>query len=133
MSIYMKLQYKTKFTDKEILKKAIKKAKYTYVERQNELICTIACYELHLIKDKNEEYKIVTHGYNDFKYQIKEFRDTVTPIYEKLLIQAEKLTQAKLQKQICDNIKTKVTKSMTMKLVQEERYDDNSIVLTINL
>lgn len=38
-----------------------------------------------------------------------------------------------LQKQICDNIKTKVAKSMTMKLVQEERYDDNSIVLTINL
>ena len=38
-----------------------------------------------------------------------------------------------LQKQICDNIKTKVAKSMTMKLVQEERYDDNSIILTINL
>lgn len=127
MSIYMKLQYKTKFTDKEILKKAIKKAKYTYVERQNELICTINWYQLHLIKDKNEEYEIVTHGYNDFEYEIKQFKDTVTPIYKKLL------TQAKLQKQICDNIKTKVAKSMTMKLVQEERYDDNSIILTINL
>ena len=126
MSVYMRLKYKTKFTDKEILKRAIEQAKYTCIDNENELICNITFYELHLRKNKNKEYEIIAQGYNDYKGKIQEFKNKITPLYNQL-------AQEQLQKQICDEIKKKVAKSKAMKLIQEETCEDNSIILTISV
>ena len=52
MSIYMQLKYKTKITDKEVLKKVFKEMKVIYKELNDELICNIYFYELHFRKNK---------------------------------------------------------------------------------
>lgn len=126
MSVYMKLKYKTKFNDKEILKKAFKKAKVHYLEKDNELICDIEFYELHFIKSKTGEYEIQTRGYNDWKDDIKHFRDKVSEHYNQL-------AKEKVQKQICDNIKSQIKKNPSYKLEQEEVLEDNSVLLTISI
>ena len=126
MSIYMQLKYKTKLSNKEVLKQAFKEANIEYVEKGEELICDIGYYELHFKKNKNGEYEIKTHGYNDWKDDIKDFRDTITNYYNTL-------SKEQIQKQICNDIKSKVAKSSSMSLIQEETLDDNSIVLTISV
>ena len=126
MSVYMQLKYKTKFTDKETLKKVFKKMKVTYFEEGNELICDIDFYELHFVKNKVGEYEIKTEGFNDWKDDIKDFRDKITKHYNLF-------AQELIQKQICNNIKSKVAKSSSMKLEQEEVLEDNSILLTISI
>ena len=42
-------------------------------------------------------------------------------------------TAIDIQKQICNNIKSKIAKSSSMKLEQEEVLEDNSILLTISI
>ncbi|MCM1264970.1 MAG: hypothetical protein NC200_02120 [Candidatus Gastranaerophilales bacterium] len=128
MSIYMQLKYKTKFTDKEILKKALKALKYNFNEEEDEIICNISYYELHLKKNNDGEYEIKTSGYNDWKDEIIAFREELLPIYNGL---AQK--QKQLQQQICNNIKQKISKNPSMRLEQEEVLEDNSIVLTIKV
>lgn len=126
MSVYMKLKYKTKFNDKEVLKKTFKKAKVHYIEQNNELICNIDFYELHFIKSKTGEYEIKTEGYNDWKDDIKKFRDKIAEHYHQL-------AKEKVQKQICDNIKSQIKKNTSYKLEQEEVLEDNSVLLTISI
>lgn len=126
MSIYMQLKYKTKFTDKEILKKAFIKAKVVYIEKNEELICDIGYYELHFKKSKTGEYEIKTAGYNDWKDDIKDFRNKISKHYEQL-------AKEQLQKQICTNIKMEIAKSSSMRLEQEEILEDNSVLLTISI
>lgn len=126
MSVYMQLKYKTKFTDKETLKKVFKKMKVTYFEEGNELICDIDFYELHFVKNKVGEYEIKTEGFNDWKDDIKDFRDKITKHYNLF-------AQELIQKQICNNIKSKVAKSSSMRLENEEILEDNSVLLTISV
>lgn len=38
-----------------------------------------------------------------------------------------------IQKQVCNNIKSKITKNSYMRLEQEEVLEDNSILLTISI
>ena len=85
MSIYVHLKYKTKFTDKEILKKALKKANVSYREQKGEFVCSISFYDLHFKKNKDGEYEIITKGYDDWKDDIIEFREKITTHYNKFL------------------------------------------------
>lgn len=126
MSIYMQLKYKTKITDKEVLKKVFKEMKVIYKELNDELICNIDFYELHFRKNKAGEYEIRTQGYNDFKKGITDFREKITNTYNQLI-------KKSLQKEICKSIKTKVDKNSSMSLLKEEILEDNSVVLTINV
>lgn len=49
-------------------------------------------------------------------------------------VQKNKLTtNDNIQEQICNNIKSKVAKSYSMKLENEEILEDNSILLTISV
>ena len=122
----MQLKYKTKLSDKEVLKKVFKELKIIYQDHNDELVCDINYYELHLKKNKGGEYEIRTKGYNDWKEEIIDFRKKITDYYNKLI-------QNNQQKEICQSIKTKVAKSSSMSLIQEETLEDNSIVLTISV
>lgn len=49
-------------------------------------------------------------------------------------VQKNKLTtNDNIQEQICNNIKSKVAKSSSMKLENEEILEDNSVLLTISV
>lgn len=49
-------------------------------------------------------------------------------------VQKNKLTtNYNIQEQICNNIKSKVAKSYSMKLENEEILEDNSVLLTISV
>ena len=122
----MQLKYKTKLSDKEVLKNVFKELKIIYQDLNDELVCDIDFYELHLKKNKAGEYEIRTEGYNDWKEEIIDFREKITDCYNKLI-------QNNQQKEICKSIKTKVAKSSSMSLIQEETLEDNSIVLTISI
>lgn len=126
MSTYMQLKYKTKFTDKEILKRALKEANILFKEKRGELICNTISYEFHFRKDKNGEYEIKTKGYNDWVSEIKQFRNKITPIYNNL-------AKEQIQREICKRIKEKVLQNSSIKLEQEEVLEDNSILLTISI
>lgn len=126
MSIFMQLKYKTKFTDKNILKKALEKANIEFTEHNEDIFCDIDYYDLHFAKTPKGEYEIKTEGYNDWKEYIKDFRDEITKYYEII-------AKEQIQVQICKNIKEKVAKNSSMKLEQEEILEDNSVLLTISV
>ena len=126
MSIYVHLKYKTKFTDKEILKKALKKANVSYREQKGELVCSISFYDIHFKKNKDGEYEIITKGYDDWKDDIIEFREKITTHYNKLL-------QQELQKQVLENIKKQISLNKAMEIEQEQILEDKSILLTIKV
>ena len=126
MSIYVHLKYKTKFTDKEILKKALKKANVSYREQKGEFVCSISFYDLHFKKNKDGEYEIITKGYDDWKDDIIEFREKITTHYNKLL-------QQELQKQVLENIKKQISLNKAMEIEQEQILEDKSILLTIKV
>ncbi len=126
MSVYVHLKYKTKFTDKEMLKKALKKAKVPYREQRGALICSISFYELHFSKNKDGEYEIKTKGYDDWKNDIIKFRKKITTHYNKL-------SQQETQKQILENIKKQIAKNKSMQIEQEQILEDNSVLLTIRV
>ncbi len=124
MSVYIHLKYKTKFKDKEALINAFKMENINYTEKDDELMCNIGFYNLHFKKNKNGEYEINATGYDDWKDDIKSFRN-------KLAVHYEKLTKDKLQEQICNDIKENIANSLSMKLESEVVLEDNSILLTI--
>lgn len=126
MSIYVHLKYKTKFTDKEILKQALKKANVSYREQKGELVCSISFYDLHFKKNKDGEYEIKTKGYDDWKDDIIEFREKITTYYNKL-------SQQELQKQVLENIKKQISLNKAMEIEQEQILEDKSVVLTIKV
>lgn len=126
MSIYVHLKYKTKFTDKEILKQALKKANVSYREQKGELVCSISFYDLHFKKNKDGEYEIKTKGYDDWKDDIIEFREKITTHYNKL-------SQQELQKQVLENIKKQISLNKAMEIEQEQILEDKSVVLTIKV
>ncbi len=126
MSIYVHLKYKTKFTDKEILKKALKKANVSYREQKGEFVCSISFYDLHFKKNKDGEYEIITKGYDDWKDDIIEFREKITTHYNKL-------SQQELQKQVLENIKKQISLNKAMEIEQEQILEDKSILLTIKV
>ena len=126
MSIYVHLKYKTKFTDKEILKKALKKANVSYREQKGEFVCSISFYDLHFKKNKDGEYEIKTKGYDDWKDDIIEFREKITTHYNKL-------SQQELQKQVLENIKKQISLNKAMEIEQEQILEDKSVVLTIKV
>ena len=126
MSIYVHLKYKTKFTDKEILKQALKKANVSYREQKGELVCSISFYDLHFKKNKDGEYEIKTKGYDDWKDDIIEFREKITTHYNKL-------SQQELQKQVLENIKKQISLNKAMEIEQEQILEDKSILLTIKV
>lgn len=126
MSIYVHLKYKTKFTDKEILKKALKQANVSYREQKGELICSVSFYELHFKKNKDGEYEIKTKGYDDWKDDIIEFRKKITTHYNKL-------SQQELQKQVLENIKKQISLHKAMEIEQEQILEDKSVLLTIKV
>lgn len=126
MSIYVHLKYKTKFTDKEILKKALKKANVSYREQKGELVCSISLYDLHFKKNKDGEYEIITKGYDDWKDDIIEFREKITTHYNKL-------SQQELQKQVLENIKKQISLNKAMEIEQEQILEDKSVLLTIKV
>lgn len=126
MSIYVHLKYKTKFTDKEILKQALKKANVSYREQKGELVCSISFYDLHFKKNKDGEYEIKTKGYDDWKEDIIEFREKITTHYNKL-------SQQELQKQVLENIKKQISLNKAMEIEQEQILEDKSVVLTIKV
>lgn len=126
MSIYVHLKYKTKFTDKEILKKALKKANVSYREQKGELVCSISFYDLHFKKNKDGEYEIQTKGYDDWKDDIIEFREKITTHYNKL-------SQQELQKQVLENIKKQISLNKAMEIEQEQILEDKSVLLTIKV
>lgn len=126
----MQLKYKTKFRDKEILKEALNKAQVRFIEQYDELICNITFYELHFRKNTDNVYEIKTMGYNDWKSDIKEFRNKIEKHYEQIMQEKEK---ERIQKQICEDIKAQVIKNSSMNLEQEEVLEDNSILLTISI
>ena len=126
MSIYVHLKYKTKFTDKEILKKALKKANVSYREQKGELVCSISFYDIHFKKNKDGEYEIITKGYDDWKDDIIEFREKITTHYNKL-------SQQELQKQVLENIKKQISLNKAMEIEQEQILEDKSILLTIKV
>ena len=126
MSIYVHLKYKTKFTDKEILKQALKKANVSYREQKGEFVCSISFYDLHFKKNKDGEYEIITKGYDDWKDDIIEFREKITTHYNKL-------SQQELQKQVLENIKKQISLNKAMEIEQEQILEDKSILLTIKV
>lgn len=126
MSIYVHLKYKTKFTDKEILKQALKKANVSYREQKGKLVCSISFYDLHFKKNKDGEYEIKTKGYDDWKDDIIEFREKITTHYNKL-------SQQELQKQVLENIKKQISLNKAMEIEQEQILEDKSVVLTIKV
>ena len=126
MSIYVHLKYKTKFTDKEILKKALKKANVSYREQKGEFVCSISFYDLHFKKNKDGEYEIITKGYDDWKDDIIEFREKITTHYNKL-------SQQELQKQVLENIKKQISLHKAMEIEQEQILEDKSVLLTIKV
>lgn len=126
MSIYVHLKYKTKFTDKEILKKALKKANVSYREQKGEFVCSISFYDLHFKKNKDGEYEIKTKGYDDWKDDIIEFREKITTHYNKL-------SQQELQKQVLENIKKQISLNKAMEIEQEQILEDKSVLLTIKV
>lgn len=126
MSIYVHLKYKTKFTDKEILKQALKKANVSYREQKGELVCSISFYDLHFKKNKDGEYEIITKGYDDWKDDIIEFREKITTHYNKL-------SQQELQKQVLENIKKQISLNKAMEIEQEQILEDKSVLLTIKV
>lgn len=126
MSIYMQLTYKTKFTDLEILKKALTMCQLKYSEKDGVLACDNVFYEFYLKKNKNGEFDLQVYGYDDWQ-------DEILQLYKAITTKYEELAKKQIQKEILDNIKNKLLNYSSMKLMQEEVLDDNSIVLTVSV
>lgn len=112
--------FKTKFVDREILLKVLKKIGLNCTQKNNEIICNNGNYKF--IFSNNEgfyEFRIIGDISNNeayLKYKNVDFE------YGK-----------EVQNNVVQNIKNKVDKNKSMNLESEEILEDDSIVLTINL
>ena len=112
--------FQTKFTDKNLLIKALASIGLNCVEKNGEITCSSDNYTL-IFTNKNNiyEFKIIGNVSNKEAYQ--KYKDIDTR-YAK-----------EVQQEVIQNVKQKVAKSPTMKLEQEEVLEDNSVLLTITI
>ena len=113
--------FQTKFTDDELLRTSLRNTNTAYTEQNRKFICKIGNSDITICKtpDSNYEFRIIGDG-------------NLTPVqdfYNKLGSEYER----QLQKQICNNIREKVSKNPSMKIENEEILEDNSVVITINV
>ncbi len=113
--------FATIFTDKSTLQQALKNLGLQAIQTGDNLTFEIPKCRIELYTTKNSAYEFKAVGYADLK--------DIHKYFSKIETEYEKITQ----KKICENIKTKVMKSPTMQLEQEEVLEDNSILLTIKI
>ncbi len=112
--------FQTKFTDKNLLIKALTSIGLNCVEKNNEITCSSDNYTL-IFTNKNNLYEFRIKGNVSNKEAYQKYKDIDTR-YAK-----------ELQQEIIQNVKQKVAKSPTMHLEQEEVLEDNSVLLTITI
>lgn len=113
--------FPTIYTNKEILKQALNNLKIFAIEERGKLSFDIPNCLIELKSSKNGAYEFKATGYADLKEIHKCFAKIETE-YEHVV-----------QTNICNNIKSKVAKSSSMKLENEEILEDNSVLLTISI
>lgn len=113
--------YQTKFVEMNLIKQSLDNAKIHYIESSRHITCNIPNNEIKIVKGAGGNYELNVSG-NCNVIKIQDFYNKVGKEYEKLV-----------QEQICNDIKSKVAKSSSMKLEQEEILEDNSVLLTISI
>jgi len=116
-----KYNFPTIFTDKDVLRQALNNLKVSYNESKNKFSFKIPNCSISLNASDNNPYNFEAIGYADLK--------DIHKCFKKIENEYEHVTQMS----ICNNIKTKLSKSPTMQLVQEEVLEDNSVLLTISV
>lgn len=113
--------FPTIYTDKSILKQALKNAGITATMKGDNFEFVLDGFDASIYRqgDSNYEFKVI--GKCDLKAVHKHFSKIETE-YNKVV-----------QHNICENIKNKVAKSHTMQLEQEEVLEDNSVLITIRI
>ena len=112
--------YQTKFVDRNLIKQSLDNAKIHYTESR-QITCNIPNNEIKIVKGAGGNYELNVSGDCNV-VTIQDFYNKVGKEYEKLV-----------QEQICNDIKSKVAKSSSMKLEQEDILEDNSVLLTISI
>ncbi len=113
--------YQTKFVDKDLIIQALKKAKINYTESNRQITCNIPNNEIKIVKSIGGNYELKISGDCNIN-KIQSFYNKVGKEYENIV-----------QQKICNDIKSKIAKSSSMRLEQEEVLEDNSVLLTISI
>lgn len=112
--------FKTKFTNKNLLIKALKSIGLNCNQKSNEIICSNDNYTLIFTnKDGIYEFKII--GDVSSKDAYMRYKDIDTRYCKEV------------QQDVIKNVKEKVSESSSMKFEKEEVLEDNSVVITISL
>lgn len=112
--------FKTKFTNKNLLIKALKSIGLNCKQRDDELVCSSDNYTLIFTKkDDIYEFKIVGEISNKDAYM--KYKDI------------DKKYGKEVQQDVIKTIKENVFKKSNMKLEKEEILEDDSVVITINI
>ena len=113
--------YQTKFVDKDLIIQALKKAKINYTESNRQITCNIPNNEIKIVKSIGGNYELKISGDCNIN-KIQSFYNKVGKEYENIV-----------QQKICNDIKSKIAKSSSMSLDQEEVLEDKSVLLTISI
>lgn len=112
--------FQTKFTNKNLLIKALGSIGLKCVERNSEIICSSDNYTL-IFTNRNNAYEFRIRGSVTNKEAYQKYKDIDTR-YGKVV-----------QQEVVQNVKSKLAKSSTMQLEREEILEDNSVLLTIRV
>lgn len=113
--------FPTIFTDTSVLKYALKNSKVNVQMQGDNFEFTLNGCSASIYKESSSNYEFKIVGKCNLEDMHKHFKQIETE-YEKIV-----------QYNICENIKSKVAKSSTMQLEQEEILEDNSVLLTIRI
>ncbi|MBR6098625.1 hypothetical protein IKP85_02650 [bacterium] len=113
--------FPTIYTDKSILKQALKNADITATMKGDNFEFLLDGFDASIYRQGGSNYEFKVIGKCNLKAVHKHFSKIETE-YNKVV-----------QHNICENIKNKVAKSPTMRLEQEEVLEDNSVLITIRI
>lgn len=113
--------FPTTFTDTRVLQQSLKKVGINTKVVGDNFEFSLDGFETSIYKESNNNYEFKIVGKCDLK-SIHKYFNKIEAEYNKVV-----------QYNICENIKSKVKKSSTMQLEQEEVLEDNSVLLTIRV
>lgn len=113
--------FPTIFTDTSVLKYALKNSGISARVQGDNFEFNLDGFNATIYKEGGSNYEFKIIGKCDLE-KIHEYFSKIETEYNKIV-----------QYNICENIKSKVAKSPTMQLEQEEVMEDNSVLLTIRI
>lgn len=113
--------FPTSFVDENLLKQALSNSDLSVTQKDKDFMFKLPDCNITIFKEKDDNYSLKVVGKANLE-NVYKYVQRIETEYNKII-----------QYNICENIKSKVEKSPTMQLEQEEVLEDNSVLLTIRV